>query len=148
MTLENRCTLLDIDGLVRTDALPIIEDFQATQNYISPETCVPGIVQPTLVSDGCTLQLHYNNKADFGFVNIDGSSYYRNDGAKTLILTHNHQFLGFFRNYSEQDINEMIALHRDILEKSKNLQITYKLLLCRIENHTLFDLFGENIDLF
>ena len=146
MTLENRCTLLDIDGLVRTDALPVVEDFTATQNYISPETCVPGTVQPTLVSDGCTLQLHYNNKADFGYVDIDGSSYWHGEWYKGYM--HNHQFLGFFRNYSEQDINEMIALHRDILEKSKNLQITYKLLLCRIENHTLFDLFGENIDLF
>ena len=76
MTLENRSILIDIDGLVRTEQLTVVEDFAATQNYISPETCVPGTVQPTLVSDGCTLLLHYNNKADFGFVNIDGSSYW------------------------------------------------------------------------
>ena len=146
MSLENRCTLLDIDGLVRTEKLPIVEDFQATQNYISPETCVPGSVQPTLVSDGCTIQLYYNNRADFGYVNIDGCSYWHAHWYKGYM--HNHQFLGFFRNYSEQDINEMIELHNEVLEKSKNLPITFKLLTCRIENHTLFDLFGENIDLF
>ena len=148
MTLENRCTLLDIDGLVRTDALPVVEDFTATQNYISPETCVPGTVQPTLVSDGCTLQLHYNNKADFGYVDIDGSSYWFSDHDAYEGYMHNHQFLGFFRNYSEQDINEMIALHKDVVERSKNLPIPYKLLICRIENHTLFDLFGDKFDLF
>ena len=75
MTLENRCTLLDIDGIC-TDELPVVEDFLAIQNYISPETCAPCSVQPTLVSEGCTLQLHYNNRADFGYVNIDGSSYW------------------------------------------------------------------------
>ena len=132
--------------MVRTSKLPIVEDFTATQNYVSPETCVPGTVQPTLVSDQCTLQLHYNNKADFGYVNIDGSSYWHDVWYKGYM--HNDQFLGFFGNYSEQDINEMIVLHNDILEKSKSLNITYKMLLCRIENHTLFDLFGENIDLF
>ena len=98
MTLENRCTLLDIDGLC-TEELPVVEDFHATQSYISPETCVPGTVQPTLVSDGCTLQLHYNNKADFGYVYIDGSSYWHSEWYKGYM--HNHQFLGFFRNYSE-----------------------------------------------
>ena len=61
---------------------------------------------------------------------------------------HNHQFLGFFRNYSEQDINEMIVLSNKVLEKSKHLPISYKLLISRIENHTLFDFYGENIDLF
>ena len=114
MTLENRCILIDIDGLVRTEKFPVVEDFAGTQNYISPETCVPGTVQPTLVSDGCTLQLHYNNKADFGYVNIDGSSYWHDAWYKGYM--HNHLFLGFFRNYSERDINEMIALHNDILE--------------------------------
>ena len=115
MSLENRFTLLYIDGQVGTEEkeLQVVEDFAATQNYISPETCVPGTVQPTLVSDGCTLQLHYNNKADFGYVNIDGSSYWHNDWYKGYM--HNHQFLGFFRNYSEQDINELIALYNDIL---------------------------------
>ena len=148
MTLENRCTLLYIDGQVGTEEkeLQVVEDFAATQNYISPETCVPGTVQPTLVSDGCTLQLHYNNKADFGYVDIDGSSYWHGEWYKGYM--HNHQFLGFFRNYSEQDINEMIALHKNIFERSKNLPITYNLLICRIENHTLFDLFGDKFDLF
>ena len=113
MTLENRCILFDIDGLVRTYTFKVVEDFTETQNYISPETCVPGTVQPTLVSDGCTLQLHYNNKADFGYVNIDGSSYWH-DAVWYKGYMHNHQFLGFFRNYSEQDINEMIALHEGI----------------------------------
>ena len=61
---------------------------------------------------------------------------------------HNHQFLGFFRNYSEQDINELIILHNDILDNSNKLQISRKLLLCRIENHTLFDLFGDKVDFF
>ena len=146
MTLENRCILLEIDELVRREALLVVEDFTATQNFISPETCIPGTVQPTLMSDGCTLQLHYNNKADFGYVNIHGSSYWHDDWYKGYM--HNHQFLGFFRNYSEQDINEMIALNNDIINKSKKLQITYKLLLCIIDSHTLFDLFGENIELF
>ena len=145
MTVENRCTLLEIDGL-RTDKLPVVEDFQATQNYISPETCVLSSVQPTLVSDGCTLQLHFNNKADFGYVNIDASSYWHDTWYKGY--WHNHQFLGFFRNYSEQDVNEMIDLHEEILEKSKKLPISFKLLLCKIDNHTVFDLFGERLDLF
>ena len=57
MTLENRCILLDIDEMVRTEQLMVVVDFYATQNYVSPETCVPGPVQPTLVSNGCTLQL-------------------------------------------------------------------------------------------
>ena len=97
------------------------------------------------MSHGCTLQLYYNNKNDFGYVKIDGSSYWDDlQGG----YRHNHQFLGFFRNYSEQDINEMIDLYNAVLESSKSLPITYKLLLCRINNHTLFDLFGENIDLF
>ena len=117
MTLENRCILIDIDELVHTEQLnskcTVVEDFAATQSYISPETCVPGTVQPTLVSDECTLQLHYNNKADFGYVNIDGSSYWHDYWYKGYM--HNHQFLGFFRNYSEQDINEMIALHLGIV---------------------------------
>ena len=119
MTLENRCIIIDIDGLVRTEKFPVVEDFAGTQNYISPETCVPGTVQPTLVSDGCTLQLNYNNKADFGYVNIDGSSYWHDDWLKCYM--HNHLFLGFFRNYSEQDINDMIALYNDIVNKSKKL---------------------------
>ena len=119
MTLENRCTLLYFDGHVGTEKIQVVEDFAATQNYISPETCVPGTVQPTLVSDESILQLHYNNKADFGYVNIDGSSYWHGEWYKGYM--HNHQFLGFFRNYSEQDINEMIALYNDILNKSKKL---------------------------
>ena len=93
-----------------------------------------------------TLQLHYNNRADFGYVNIEGSSYWHETWYKGYM--HNHQFLGFFRNYSEQDINEMIALRAAVLEKSKSLPITFKMLTCRIDNHTLFDLFGDNIDLF
>ena len=88
MTLENRSILLDIDELVHTGALPVVEDFTATQNYISPETFVPSIAQPTLVSDGCTLQLHYNNKADFGYANIDGSSYWHGEWYKGYM--HNH----------------------------------------------------------
>ena len=97
------------------------------------------------MSNGCTLQLHYNNKADFGYVNIDGSSYW-NPPLKEY--THTHQFLGFFRNYSEQDINEMQNFSKKVLEKSKHLPITYKLLITKIEDHTLFDLFGKNIELF
>ena len=146
MTLENRCILLDINELVRTGELLVVEDFPATQNYVSSETCVPCPVQPTLVSNGCTLQLHSNKKTDFGYVNTDGSSYWHSNWYHGYM--HNHRFLGFFRNYSEQDINEMIKLHEDVILKSKKLPITYNLLICRIQNHTLFDLFGGNIDLF
>ena len=99
-------------------------------------------MQPTLLFSDFKVQVYHNNESNFCFYRLQ-------DLVEAKDAENNRsELLGFFKTFSEQDLDDMLRLKKATVDNSvsKTLPLTTNLMVSKIYGHSLFSLFSSNIE--